>query len=75
LPERGGARGNGKLLIVLACSHVYIANLQTGTMQEVMSYEECLSVVRLEIDWRSTFFMAHLACTNKENNDKAAADI
>jgi hypothetical protein len=86
---RGGC-GNGKLLIVLARSHRYIANLQTGTMHEVeddMSSSECMTVVCLETDWRTTFFPARLACTNKEkdaapagegcsaNNDKAARHI
>jgi hypothetical protein len=57
---RGGC-GNGKLLIVLARSHLYIANLQTGTMHEVeddMSSSECMTVVGLETDWRTTFFPA-----------------
>uniref|UniRef100_A0ACD5W9P2 Uncharacterized protein n=1 Tax=Avena sativa TaxID=4498 RepID=A0ACD5W9P2_AVESA len=60
--------GNGKLLIMLAYRHAYIANLQTGTMQEVdnMSSSGYITgdVVGVEIDW-TTFFMARLASARK----------
>jgi hypothetical protein len=72
-----GGCGNGKLLIVLARRHGYIANLQTGTMHEVeddMSSCECMTVVCLETDWRTTFFPARLACTNKEEDAAPAKD-
>jgi hypothetical protein len=55
--------GNGKLLIKLAQRHGYVANLQTGTMQELDTMSSSLiatGVVCMEIDW-TTFFMARLA--------------
>ncbi|KAM0876239.1 hypothetical protein ACQ4PT_036328 [Festuca glaucescens] len=56
--------GNGKLLIKLAHCHGYIANLQTGTMQELdnmsCSSSTAQDAVCMEIDW-TTFFMARLA--------------
>ncbi|KQK00845.1 hypothetical protein BRADI_3g52195v3 [Brachypodium distachyon] len=57
--------GCGKLLIMLAHRHGYIANLQTGTIQEVddnqsSSRPVTSTVVCMEIDW-TKFFMARLA--------------
>jgi hypothetical protein len=79
----GGSCGNGKLLITLppdrghiSCQS-YIANLQTGTMQELDSMSSSSidrRVVCMEIDW-TTFFMARLASKTSIAPGRQCADV
>jgi hypothetical protein len=72
-----GARcGNGKLLITVEHCHDYIANLQTGTMQELDNMPSSSSInedVCMEIDW-TAFFMARLASKTRASPGLIASD-